>query len=298
MRLSSRRPQRSAVVPARGNRKLRCRLGFNLKIEVQRHRGGIETGPQIGRGGRQAQMNAPRRSNERIAHPTLPFTAASTAAGVASTTWHCAASYRSPLQTHLLLFLQERAAMEVDGVIGILERVAGEHQHHRLAGFHRSLARSFFSPGQRDRRRRLAAQALRRPTPPWQWRSPPRSRPGTSRRSPEWPAPPCATRPDCRCGWPWPACAPPPAPAKLRSFRQAAHQRIGALGLDHRDARHPRHQPQLVQLAEALAQRRTVAQVAAGHNQVVGHIPIEGLGNLEGRRLLPLQPVGLTEFSR
>ena len=72
---------------------------------------------------------------------------------------------------------------------------------------------------------------------------------------------------------------------------QAAHQRIRPRGLNHGDLRHPRREAQFEHLAEALAQRGRVAQIAAGHNQVVGHIPVEGLGNLEGRRLLPLQPV-------
>ncbi len=53
----------------------------------------------------------------------------------------------------------------------------------------------------------------------------------------------------------------------------------------------PRHQPQLTQFAEAFAQRGTVAQVAAGHDQMVGHVPVKRLGNLKGGRLLPFQPV-------
>ena len=48
-----------------------------------------------------------------------------------------------------------------------------------------------------------------------------------------------------------------------------------------------------MQLAKALAQRRTVPQIPARNNQVVRHIPVEGLGNLKGRRLLPLQSVGV-----
>ena len=46
-------------------------------------------------------------------------------------------------------------------------------------------------------------------------------------------------------------------------------------------------------LAKSLAQRRAVGQVAAGHDQVVGHIPIEGFGDFKGRCLLPLQPIGV-----
>ena len=54
-----------------------------------------------------------------------------------------------------------------------------------------------------------------------------------------------------------------------------------------------RHQAQLVQFAEALAQGRAVAQIAAGDDEVVGNVPIEGLGNFEGGRLLALEPVGI-----
>ena len=53
--------------------------------------------------------------------------------------------------------------------------------------------------------------------------------------------------------------------------------------------RQPRHQPQLPHLAESLAQRRAIPQIAARNNQMVGHIPVERFGNLKCRRLLALQ---------
>ena len=49
--------------------------------------------------------------------------------------------------------------MEVDGVVGILERVAGKHQHHGLAERPRPRARSFFSPA------RVTAEAGSQPSP-------------------------------------------------------------------------------------------------------------------------------------
>ena len=49
--------------------------------------------------------------------------------------------------------------------------------------------------------------------------------------------------------------------------------------------------PKLAHLAKPFAQRRAVGQIAAGNDQVVGNGPVEGLGNLEGRRLLSLQPI-------
>ena len=59
----------------------------------------------------------------------------------------------------------------------------------------------------------------------------------------------------------------PPASPRAVVLGQAADQRIGAVGLNHRDARHPRHHAQLLELAEPLAQRGAVAG-----NPVRGHL--------------------------
>ena len=147
---------------------------------------------------------------------------------------HCAAALQSPPLCPGLFVRQQRSAMEVDGVVGILQRVPGQHQHHRLIRSNLALLRAASSAPPASPPRPARSPAPRRPAPPWQSQSPPRSHPGTSRPSPESRAPPCATRPDCRCESPSPACAPPPAPARRRDWlRQAAHQRIGPRRLNH-----------------------------------------------------------------
>ena len=50
--------------------------------------------------------------------------------------------------------------MEFDGVVGVLERVAGEHQNHGLVGGDDALGAQFLQPGQGDGRGRLAAQSF------------------------------------------------------------------------------------------------------------------------------------------
>ena len=51
--------------------------------------------------------------------------------------------------------------MEVDGVVGILERVPSEQKNHRLVRRDFSLGTQLLEPGQRYRRGRLAPQAFR-----------------------------------------------------------------------------------------------------------------------------------------
>ena len=50
------------------------------------------------------------------------------------------------------------------------------------------------------------------------------------------------------------------------------------------------HQAQLDQLAERLAERADVAQVAARHDDPVGHLPAQGLEHAVHDRLLPFEP--------
>ena len=83
------KPGTALPVAARShNRKLLGWRGLDVDIKIKRHGHSVEAGAKIGRGGRQTQPD--RVLLQSLAHPVLPFSAASTAAGVASTT--CALS--------------------------------------------------------------------------------------------------------------------------------------------------------------------------------------------------------------
>src|ERR1035437_1015108 len=73
------------IAPGRRNGELGRRLGLHIEIEIERDGRGIESRPQVGRGRRQAQPNTSIVRLGDDAHPAEPFTAANTAAGVAST---------------------------------------------------------------------------------------------------------------------------------------------------------------------------------------------------------------------
>jgi len=78
-------PGTALPVAARSlNRELPGSRGLNLQIEVKSYGNSVEAGAKIGRGGRQSQQD--RVLLQSLAHPALPFSAASTAVGVASTT--------------------------------------------------------------------------------------------------------------------------------------------------------------------------------------------------------------------
>ena len=70
-------------------------------------------------------------------------------------------------------------------------------------------------------------------------------------------------------------------------------ERVGAGGVDHGQPRHAVDQAELVQLGEGLAERAGVAQVAAGHDDPVGHLPAQAFEHAEHDRLLPFQPEGI-----
>ncbi len=50
--------------------------------------------------------------------------------------------------------------MEVDGVVGILQRVAGEHQHHGFGVADGALRAQLLEPSESNSGSRLAAQAF------------------------------------------------------------------------------------------------------------------------------------------
>ena len=74
-------------------------------------------------------------------------------------------------------------------------------------------------------------------------------------------------------------------------FVDGAIERICAFCLNDRNLRHRVNQSEPFHLKECFAQRRIVAQVAAGNDDVVGHLPIQLLEQLDGGSLLPFQPI-------
>src|ERR1700735_2844108 len=56
---------------------------------------------------------------------------------------------------------QERSTMEMDGVIGVLERVSCEEQHDGLSSCNLALCEQFFQPGKRDGGSWFAAETFR-----------------------------------------------------------------------------------------------------------------------------------------
>src|SRR4030095_2022260 len=64
-------------------------------------------------------------------------------------------------------------------------------------------------------------------------------------------------------------------------------ERSGAHGLDNRDSWHAFNQAKRKQLAKAFPERRAVAEIAAGNNQVSGRLPTELFRKFKGNSLLP-----------
>ena len=161
MRLSSSREQRSASRPVAAIENSAAGSASISRKKSRATASGVEAWTKIGRGGGQPKAKATSGCRcENCTHPALPFSAASTAAGVASTT---RALRRKPLNLRFvpgrLLLVQQRSAVKVDGVVGIFERVAGEHQNHRFARSHFAFGAQFLQPA------RVTADAGSQPSP-------------------------------------------------------------------------------------------------------------------------------------
>ena len=68
-------------------------------------------------------------------------------------------------------------------------------------------------------------------------------------------------------------------------------QGSGALGLDHRQPGQPRGQANLQQLLKALAQGRYIGKITPGNDDMVRHLPVHRLRQLERGRFLAFQTV-------
>ncbi len=73
------------------------------------------------------------------------------------------------------------------------------------------------------------------------------------------------------------------------SFAQSSHQRIGALGLNHGQLRQTWDQAEIEHFEQGLADRGTIAQVAAGHDDVVGWLPVQLFEQFERETFLSFQ---------
>jgi hypothetical protein len=93
-----------------------------------------------------------------VAHPTCPSARPAPRPAWHQHRAHCAAAPRSPPPgSQLLLVLQQRSAMEVDGVIGVLERVPVSTRT-TVSPERTALRAQLLQPRQRHGRGRLAAQ--------------------------------------------------------------------------------------------------------------------------------------------
>src|ERR1700734_3042309 len=175
--------------------------------------------------------------------------------------------------------------MKLDGVVGVLQRVACQDQDDRLARVDLALLTELLEPRERDGRCRLTAQAfgaqlclgdrdfsfgdVKAPAIAFLYDAR-----GLAPRS--WIA--NADRSGARMSL-----------HRLQYgavvFSDAPDQGVGSGRLNDRDARHARDKLQLFQFAEALAQRGAVPQIPAGDDDVIRHVPVEGLRNLERRGL-------------
>ena len=70
-------------------------------------------------------------------------------------------------------------------------------------------------------------------------------------------------------------------------------ERVGAGGVDHGQPRHAVDQAELVQFVKRFAERARVAEVAAGHDDPIGHFPLEAFEHAEHDRLLAFEPEGI-----
>jgi hypothetical protein len=70
-------------------------------------------------------------------------------------------------------------------------------------------------------------------------------------------------------------------------------ERIGALGLDDADLRHAVDEADVLHLHKALAQRGGVGEVAAGDDQVLGHLALHLFDDLHRGRLLAFEAIGV-----
>ena len=179
--------------------------------------------------------------------------------------------------------------MEFHGEVGILQQVSGQHQDNAFFRLHETLLHQFLQTGESDGRGRFAANAFRADFcfglgdldfadlfagaaggfENVHRFLPRRGIADANRR---------------RAGFGLHADQ-----TFAAGFAQGAHQRIGAFGLNHRQLRQTRNQAEVAHFQQRLADRGTVAQVAAGNDDVVGRLPVELFEQFEGESFLTFE---------
>ena len=188
---------------------------------------------------------------------------------------------------------QQGAAVVVDGVLGILESVAGEQEHDTILGGDLALSDEFLEAGQGNGGGGLAADAFGADLGLGQ---------GNLLLGGLFtPAAGLFKGGDGLAPGGWVANANRAGSGVSGDGVQFASavclhgpvKGIGAFGLDDADAGKARNQAELVHFAESLAERGAVGEVAAGHDQVLGNLPVELLDELKGDGFLAFQAIGI-----
>ena len=85
---------------------------------------------------------------------------------------------------------------------------------------------------------------------------------------------------------------------RLEVLQVRAIERVGVLGLRHDDARQLLDEAEVAHHQQALAERADVAEVAAGDDDPVRHLPVELLHDLDADGLLPFDAQEFIELAR
>ena len=193
-------------------------------------------------------------------------------------------------ELRLLCSGEKLVAVVVDGVLRVLEGVAGEDQYDTLLGGDLAEGDKLFQAGERDGGGGFAPYAFRADL----------SLRERNLLLGDLFAPAAEFVDDCRCLAPRGGVADADRRgARVRRDRlhhavgvdEPAVERVGAFRLDDADLRQARDEAELVHLGEAFAERSRVGEVSPGDDDVLGNLPVHLLDHLEGGRLLAFEPV-------
>ncbi len=190
---------------------------------------------------------------------------------------------------------EELAAVVVDGVVGVLEGMAGEDEDDALFPADLALGDELLEASEGDGGGGLAADALGADLGLGEGDLLLGDLLAPAAGGAEGTERPCARRPGLPMRM---AVARVLALTGISSFAavvvgEPAIERVGAFGLDDADLRDARDEAEMVHLGEALGKCGAVGEVAAGNDDVLGDLPLELLDELEGGGLLAFEAVGV-----
>ena len=130
--------------------------GLDLQEQLQgESHGRQKPGPRLAEVAGKAQWHPSSCLNSRLEHPQHSIGRGLEGEG------RPALLGQFPFQPGTFLRGQQLLAMKIDGVFGVLERVAGEEEHDWFAASDLALPHQLFQAGEGDGRCRLAADAFR-----------------------------------------------------------------------------------------------------------------------------------------